>query len=158
MVKTISWNSLDSSSKFYFECDYAENGQVVADKTETGENAAEYEYINGTTVINSVKYVNGSKLAYDFSKNGINFFYNIIINIVFILNPIFPPSLTRMHPVCGKTVKYAYGNGNLTTVTFADGSTVKFDTDASNITAVERCGNTRTEIEYNHKNTNFSVR
>ena len=73
VVKTISWNSLDSSSKFYFECDYAENGQVVADKTETGENAAEYEYINGTTVINSVKYVNGSKLAY--GRNPYN--YNV---------------------------------------------------------------------------------
>ncbi len=73
VVKTISWNSLDSSSKFYSECDYAENGQVVADKTETGENAAEYEYINGTTVINSVKYVNGSKLAY--GRNPYN--YNV---------------------------------------------------------------------------------
>lgn len=64
LTKTIRWNSLDSSSKFYFESDYAENGQVTADRDETGEISAEYNYVNGTNVVNSVKYANGSTFAY----------------------------------------------------------------------------------------------
>ena len=64
VTKTIRWNSLDSSSKFYSESDYAENGQVTADRDETGEISAEYNYVNGTNVVNSVKYANGSTFAY----------------------------------------------------------------------------------------------
>ena len=56
LTKTIRWNSLDSSSKFYTESDYAENGQVASDRDETGEISAEYGYIDGTNVVNSVKY------------------------------------------------------------------------------------------------------
>ncbi len=64
LTKTIRWNSLDSSSKFYTESDYAENGQVASDRDETGEISAEYGYIDGTNVVNSVKYSNGSTFAY----------------------------------------------------------------------------------------------
>lgn len=64
LTKTIRWNSLDSSSKFYTESDYAENGQVASDRDETGEISAEYGYIDGTNVVNSVKYANGSTFAY----------------------------------------------------------------------------------------------
>ncbi len=71
VIKTISWNSLDSSSKFYSEADRAENGQIIAEKDETGENSAEYEYLDGTNVVNSVKYANGSKLAY--GRNPFNY-------------------------------------------------------------------------------------
>ncbi|MDE7084448.1 MAG: hypothetical protein K2O81_04325, partial [Clostridia bacterium] len=68
-IKTISWNSLDSTSKFYTENERAENGQVTADRDETGETSAEYEYLSGTNVVNSVKYPNGSKLAYGRNPN-----------------------------------------------------------------------------------------
>jgi len=71
VIKTIAWNSLDSSSKFYSEKVYSENGQVVAEKAETGEASAEYEYVNGTNIVNTVKYSNGSKLAY--GRNPKNF-------------------------------------------------------------------------------------
>lgn len=64
LTKTIRWNSLDSSSKFYTESDYAENGQVASDRDETGEISAEYGYIDGTNIVNSVKYANGSTFAY----------------------------------------------------------------------------------------------
>ena len=63
-IKSFTYNSLDSSSKFYTESDYAENGQVLADYDETGENKTEYEYISGTNVVRSEKYPNGSKFAY----------------------------------------------------------------------------------------------
>ncbi len=64
VVKTISWNSLDSSSKFYSEKDIAENGQVLAEKDETGEVCAEYEYLNGSNIANCVKNASGGKFAY----------------------------------------------------------------------------------------------
>lgn len=64
VLKTITWNSLDSSTKFYSESTYAENGQVVADKDESGEIAAEYEYVDGTGLVNTVKSANGGKTAY----------------------------------------------------------------------------------------------
>ena len=63
-VKSFSYNSLDSSSKFYTESDVAENGQTLADYDETGENKTEYEYISGTNVVRSQKLPNGSKFAY----------------------------------------------------------------------------------------------
>ncbi|MDE7084158.1 MAG: hypothetical protein K2O81_02830, partial [Clostridia bacterium] len=63
-IKTISWNSLESSSKFYTESDRAENGQVTADRDETGEIRAEYEYLANSNTVNSVKYPNGGKFAY----------------------------------------------------------------------------------------------
>ena len=71
VVKTIAWNSLDSSSKFYSESEVAENGQVLADKDETGATSAEYEYISGSNVVNSIKYPNGGKLSY--GRNPYNF-------------------------------------------------------------------------------------
>lgn len=64
LLKSFHYNSLDSSSKFYTESVYAENGQVTADLDETGEVSAEYEYIEGTAVVRSVKYPNGSRFAY----------------------------------------------------------------------------------------------
>ena len=63
-VKSFSYNSLDSSSKFYTESEVAENGQTLADYDETGENKTEYEYIAGTNVVRSQKLPNGSKFAY----------------------------------------------------------------------------------------------
>ena len=68
-IKTISWNSLDSSSKFYSESVLAENGQVIADKDETGEASTEYEYSANSNTVNSVKYPNGSKFAYGRNPN-----------------------------------------------------------------------------------------
>lgn len=62
--KTISWNSLDSSSKFYTETQHLENGQTDIEKDDLGNAYAQYEYINETPVINSVLYANGSKKAY----------------------------------------------------------------------------------------------
>lgn len=63
-VKTVSYNTLDSSTKFYSESVTAENGQVIADVDETGARVAEYGYKSGTNVINSVTYPDGGKIAY----------------------------------------------------------------------------------------------
>ncbi len=64
VIRTVSYNSLDSSSKFYKESEYNEQGQTVADIDESGENRTEYEYIPGTNVVRSQKLPNGSKFSY----------------------------------------------------------------------------------------------
>ena len=71
LLKTISWNSLDASSKFYKESSYSENGQIIADMDETGTKSAEYDYVSGTNVVNSIKYANGGQFAY--GRNPQNF-------------------------------------------------------------------------------------
>ena len=71
LLKTISWNSLDASSKFYKESSYSENGQIIADMDETGIKSAEYDYVSGTNVVNSIKYANGGQFAY--GRNPQNF-------------------------------------------------------------------------------------
>ena len=62
VVKYIRWNSLNSSTKFYEECEVDEKGRVTSEKDEAGEVSAEYAYSGGE--INSVKLANGSTLAY----------------------------------------------------------------------------------------------
>ena len=69
VVKSFTYNSLDSSSKFYTESEVAENGQILADYDETGENKTEYGYIPGTNVVRTHRFANGSKLAYGHDGN-----------------------------------------------------------------------------------------
>ena len=66
--KSFMYNSLDSSSKFYKESEYMENGQVKAEKDETGENKTEYEYIDGTNLVRTETLPNGSKFSYGHDK------------------------------------------------------------------------------------------
>ena len=68
--KSYTYNSLDSSTKTYSESEYAENGRVLADFDETGSNKTEYDYIDGTDVIRSKKFPNGSKLSYGDDVDG----------------------------------------------------------------------------------------
>ncbi|MDE6586410.1 MAG: hypothetical protein K2K80_07010, partial [Clostridia bacterium] len=64
MIKCIRWNSLDSSTKFYEECERDKDGTVRYGQDETGAYSTLYEYVSGTNVINSVTYSNGGKIAY----------------------------------------------------------------------------------------------
>ncbi len=66
VVKSFTYNSLDSSTKTYTESEYAENGQVLADFDETGENKTKYEYIDGTDAVRSKQLPNGSKFTYGY--------------------------------------------------------------------------------------------
>ena len=59
-----TYNSLDSASKFYTENEYSENGQVVSEYDETGENKVKYEYVKGTELIRNEELPNGSKVGY----------------------------------------------------------------------------------------------
>ena len=63
-VKSFRYNSLDSSSKFYSENEYSENGQVCASLDETGENRTKIRYVEGTTAVAAETVPNGSTFAY----------------------------------------------------------------------------------------------
>ena len=64
VVKSFTYNSLDSGSKFYTESEYAEDGSVTADMDATGEYKTKYEYVPGTNIVRTEVYPNGSKLSY----------------------------------------------------------------------------------------------
>ena len=65
VTKAFTYNTLDSSSKFYSsETEYDETGKTLADYDETGENKTKYGYKDGTTVVRETVLPNGSKFAY----------------------------------------------------------------------------------------------
>ena len=66
VVKLFTYNSLDSSSKFYTETEYDENGKVIADVDETGDNKTEYAYADGTNAVCARTLPDGSKFAYGY--------------------------------------------------------------------------------------------
>ena len=70
VIKEFSYNSLDSSTKFYTESEVAENGITTAEIDETGENKTEFEYIDGTMTVKARKLPNGSKFAYGYDSDG----------------------------------------------------------------------------------------
>lgn len=59
-----TYNSLDTSSKFYTETEYDENGKVTAELDETGENKTKFSYVDGTSTVREEVLPNGSKFAY----------------------------------------------------------------------------------------------
>ena len=63
-VRTISWNSLDSSSKFYVESEYAEDGAVLSDYDELGTSKTEYRYIPDTSVVREKVMPDGVRIGY----------------------------------------------------------------------------------------------
>lgn len=64
VLRTISYNSLDSSSKFYSESVYDGIGRTAAEYDETGENKTEYEYITDTDTVRTHTLPNGSKFSF----------------------------------------------------------------------------------------------
>ena len=64
IVKSFTYNSFDSSSKFYTETEYDEDGKVTAEYDESGENKTKYAYADGTNAVCARTLPNGSKFAY----------------------------------------------------------------------------------------------
>lgn len=64
VIKSFTYNSLDTSSKFYTETEYDENGKVTAELDETGENKTKFGYVDGTSTVREEVLPNGSKFAY----------------------------------------------------------------------------------------------
>ena len=119
-VKSFQYNSLDTSSKIYTESKYAENGQVTADLDETGEVSAEYEYIEGTTIVRSVKYPNGSRFAYGHDAED-------SVTAITQSTAIGEENSTQTYYTCGEVTKLVSGN-----------NTVKYEYDGEHrITAID---------------------
>ena len=64
IIKSFTYNALDAASKFYTETKYDENGKVIAEVDETGENNTKFRYVDGTNLVCEETLPNGSKLAY----------------------------------------------------------------------------------------------
>ena len=65
-IRSFTYNSLDSSSKFYTESEYAENGKTLAEYDETGEHRTEFEYVGDTEIVRTQKLPNGGKFSYGY--------------------------------------------------------------------------------------------
>lgn len=68
VVKSFTYNSLDSSTKFYEEKTYDETGKVVAQKSATGESETKHVYAGD--MLTEEILPNGSKLAYGYDEIG----------------------------------------------------------------------------------------
>ena len=71
VIKSFTYNSLDSSSKFYTETEYDENGKTIAGYDETGEQRTKYRYVNGRNWIAEETLPNGSKYSYGYDAEGV---------------------------------------------------------------------------------------
>ncbi len=69
-IRTATWNSLDSSSKFYTEKEYTDDGSLAADLDETGVGKTTYMYENGSENVRASKLPDGSIVAYGYDKRG----------------------------------------------------------------------------------------
>ena len=70
VIKTFTYNTLDASSKYYTEQKLDENGNVISEANDAGENYTEYEYAENSGELNTVKHVNGSKFSYGRDADG----------------------------------------------------------------------------------------
>ena len=52
----------------YTESEYNENGQILSESDETGENKVKYEYVSGTNLIRNEELPNGSKIGYGYGE------------------------------------------------------------------------------------------
>ncbi len=70
VTKSFTYNTLDTSSKFYTETAYSDDGKAISKADPTGEHKTEYDYVDGTDLIRTEKLANGSKLAYGHDFDG----------------------------------------------------------------------------------------
>ena len=64
VVKSFAYNSLDTSSKYYTEREFNEQGQTTAEIDATGENKTQVNYVDNANMVESQTLPNGAKFAY----------------------------------------------------------------------------------------------
>ena len=69
-VRTISYNTLDASSKFYSEREYDEDGKLVAEPDATGKHKTSYRYAANDGKLLGEILPNGSEFAYGYDEAG----------------------------------------------------------------------------------------
>ena len=68
VLKTITYNSLDTKSKFYSENEYSDIGEISAQYNDSGEEKTEIEYDSRTGKVRSEKSTDGRIVAYGYDK------------------------------------------------------------------------------------------
>ena len=68
VLKTITYNSLDTTSKFYSENEYSDIGEISAQYNDSGEEKTEIEYDSRTGKVRSKKSTDGRIVAYGYDK------------------------------------------------------------------------------------------
>ena len=67
LTKNFTYNTLDSSSKFYkTESEFDQNGKHVGDKDQTGEHVSKVEYVDGSNLVKTIETPDGSKFSYGY--------------------------------------------------------------------------------------------
>ena len=67
ITKNFTYNTLDSSSKFYkTESEFDQNGKHVGDKDQTGEHLSKVEYVDGSNLVKTIETPDGSKFSYGY--------------------------------------------------------------------------------------------
>ena len=69
-VRTVSYNTLDASSKFYSEREYDEDGKLVSEPDATGKHKTSYRYAANDGKLLGEILPNGSEFAYGYDENG----------------------------------------------------------------------------------------
>ena len=69
-IKSVSYNSLDPSSKLYTEKQVDEKGRVIAEYTESGEHKTSFDYERDGVTVNTERLPNGSKFSYGRTNDG----------------------------------------------------------------------------------------
>jgi len=63
-LRNVTYHISNPSDKVYSEKEVAENGQIVSETDETGENITKFEYVKGTNVIDKVTSPDGQVTAF----------------------------------------------------------------------------------------------
>ncbi|MBQ7788660.1 MAG: RHS repeat-associated core domain-containing protein [Clostridia bacterium] len=70
LIKTIKYNSLNPTSKYYFQGEKNALRQTVLEYDASGRNKTEYEYFNNTNKVSKAIYANGSELSHAYNDLG----------------------------------------------------------------------------------------
>lgn len=106
VIKSFTYNSLDTSSKFYTETEYDENNKVSAEFDETGENKTKFGYVDGTNIVREKALPNGSKFAYGYD-------YTDTVTAISQSTEDGEENSTQKTYRCGEVVELRSGNNNV---------------------------------------------
>lgn len=106
VIKSFTYNSLDTSSKFYTETEYDENNKVSAEFDETGENKTNFGYVDGLSIVRKKTFPNGSKFAYGYD-------YDDTVTAISQSTEEGEENSTQKTYRCGEVVELRSGNNNV---------------------------------------------
>ncbi|MBQ9782200.1 MAG: RHS repeat-associated core domain-containing protein, partial [Clostridia bacterium] len=153
LTKNFTYNTLDSSSKFYkTESAFDQNGKHIAILDQTGEHKTQVEYVDGSSLVKTVKTPDGTKFSYG---------YDLADNVTAITQSTLDGEenstqrvyenglLTKL--ISGNTVvEYAYTEKRQLASVIVNGATQKtyaYSEDDKTVTVTDVDGNTHTTVK-----------